>query len=123
MVELNGDSFSTGFVLRDAAGPHPPAILARPIEQQYDAAWVRARLPRIFGFTPDVAEIEKRLLDVGFVAVPFGNSVGFPFVCNDYYGRTGLMFSPEGPDADSQARIAAAFLVFVAGVSRRPRRL
>lgn len=28
MVQLNGDHFSTGFALRDAAGPHPPAILA-----------------------------------------------------------------------------------------------
>jgi hypothetical protein len=57
MVELNGTNFSTCFHLRDVVGQHRPAILARPIEQQYDAAWVRARLPRVFAFTPDVAEV------------------------------------------------------------------
>jgi hypothetical protein len=30
-------------------------------------------------------------------------------ICNDYYGRTGLMFSPEGPDNGTQTKIAAAF--------------
>ena len=109
MVELNGRSFSTGVELRDVVGQHPPAVLARPIEQHYDAAWVRGRLPRVFGFTPVISEVEKSLLDVGFVAVAFGGSVGFPFVCADYYGRTGLMFSPEGPDEKSQAKIASAF--------------
>jgi hypothetical protein len=108
-VELNGDRFSTDFHLRDSAGERPPAILARPIEQQYDAAWVRARLPQVFGFTPELSEVEKSLLNVGFVAVAAGSSVGFPFLCTDYYGRTGIMFSPEGPDQDTQAKIAAAF--------------
>jgi hypothetical protein len=34
-------------------------------------------------------------------------------VCTDYYGRTGLMFSPEGPDQTMQAKIAAAFWSFL----------
>jgi len=108
-VELNGNGFSTDFYLRDSAGERPPPILARPIEQQYDAAWVRARLPRVFEFTPELSEVEKSLLDCGFVAVAAGTSVGFPFVCADYHGRTGIMFSPEGPAQDTQTKIAGAF--------------
>jgi len=108
-VELDGNGFSADFDLRDVVGERPPAILASPIEHQYDAAWVRARLPRVFGFTPELAEVEKSLLDVGFVAVAAGSSVGFPFICTDYYGRTGLMFSPDGPEQDTQARLASAF--------------
>lgn len=108
-VELDGNGFSTDFHLRDVAGERPPAILARPIEQQYDAAWVRARLPCVFGFTPQLSEVEKSLLDVGFVAVAVGTSIGIPFICTDYYGRTGLMFSPDGPDQGTRAKIASAF--------------
>src|SRR5688572_27853953 len=108
-VELDGNGFSTEFYLRDSAGQRPPAILARPIEQQYDAAWVRARLPLVFGFTPELSEVEKSLLHVGFVAVAQGNVIGFPFICADYYGRTGLMFSPNGPDQILRAKVAAAF--------------
>jgi hypothetical protein len=107
--ELDGNGFSTNYYLRDLVGEHPPAILARPIEQQYDAAWVRARLPRVFGITPALSEVEKSLLDVGFVAAAVRSSVGFPFICTDSYGRTGLMFSSDGPDQDTQAKIAAAF--------------
>lgn len=108
-IELDGNGFSTEFSLRDAARERPPATLARPIEQQYDAAWVRARLPRVFGFTPERSEVEKSLLDVGFVAVAIGSSVCIPFICADDYGRTGLVFSSDGPDRDTQATIAAAF--------------
>jgi hypothetical protein len=108
-VELAGNGFSTAYYLRDAAGEGPPAILARPIKEQYDVAWVRARLPRVFGFTPDLSEVEKSLLYVGFVAIAERSSVGWPFICTDYYGRTGLMFSPEGPDQSTQTKIAAAY--------------
>ena len=65
-------------------------------------------MPRVFGFTPEVSDAEKSLLDVGFVAVATGNA-GLPFICTDYYGRTALMFSPDGPAKDMQAKIAAAF--------------
>lgn len=108
-VELNGSSFSTDFYLRDAAGKSPVAILARPIEHHYDASWVRARLPRVFGFTPELSDVEKSLLDVAFVAVATGSTIAFPFVCADHYGRTGIMFSPEGPDQGQQVKIAQAF--------------
>ncbi len=108
-VELRGNQFSNDFYLKDAVVGSGPAILAGPIKKHYDAAWVRARLPNVFGFTPEKAEAEKALLDVGFVAVASGSTVGIPFVCIDYYGKTGLMFSPEGPDKDTQANIAHAF--------------
>lgn len=109
VVELEGSSFSIGFALRDVAGDSPPAVLMLPIEQQYDAAWVRARLPCVFEFAPQPAEAEKSLLDIAFVAVPIGSAVGFPFICTDYYGRSGLMFSPNGPPPDMQTEIAVAF--------------
>lgn len=109
LVELNGSSFSTEFHLKDSVGERPPPVLARPLAEKYDAAWVRGRLPRIFGFSPAVAEVEKSLLDVGFVAVETGRATGFPFVVADSYGRTGLMSSPDGPPSATQARIAAAF--------------
>jgi hypothetical protein len=108
-VKLAGNGFSHGFHLRDAVGAPPPAILANPIEAQYDAAWVRARLPRVFGFIPGDSDVEKTLLYVGFVAVPLESQTGFPFICTDYYGRTGLMFSPEGPDTETQTKIANTF--------------
>jgi hypothetical protein len=108
-VKLDGDGFSTDYYLRDLAGDRLPMILAQPIERQYDAAWVRARLPLVFGFTPELSEGENSLLNVGFIAAAAGSSVGFPFLCTDYYGRTGLMFSEEGPDENIKAKIAAAF--------------
>ena|GEM_PF-1521958 len=107
-VELDGDGFSSGFHLCDVVCERP-AILLRPIEFQYDAAWVRARLPFVFDFTPHPAEAEKSLLEAGFVAVAVGSSVGIPFLCTDDYGRTGLVFSPDGPDQETQTTIAAAF--------------
>jgi hypothetical protein len=108
-VGLEGNGFSMDFYLRDSAGEPPPSILARPIEQGYDAAWVRGRIPQVFGFTPELSELEKSLLFVGFVVVATGRLIGFPFVCTDHYGRSGLIFSPDGPDAATQAQIAAAF--------------
>jgi hypothetical protein len=35
--------------------------------------------------------------------------VGYPFYCTDYYGQTGLLFSPLGPDEDTKKAIAGAF--------------
>jgi hypothetical protein len=107
-VELSGKSFTIGFDLADSIAGRPPTILARPLKENYDAAWVRARLPRVFDFTPELSDMEKSMLYVGFVAVA-ESSLGIPFVCTDYYGRTGLTFSPDGPDADAKAKIAEAF--------------
>jgi len=108
-VELNGNGLSIELFLRDFARERLPAILARPIKHDYDAAWVRARLPHVFGLTPDLSQVEKSLLFVGFVAVAGGGSLALPFVCTDYYGRSGIMFSPEGPDEATKKKIASAF--------------
>lgn len=110
-VELVGNSFSMSFRLRDSVGEPLPSVLAHPIEHQYEAAWVRGRLPCVFKFTPELSEGEKCLLYVGLVAVAVTKEgmVGLPFVCTDYYGNVGLMFSSDGPSHDIQAEIAAAF--------------
>ena len=108
-LKLDGNGFSTDFYLRDSVGEMPPPILTVPIKEQYDVAWVRSRIPRIFGFTPELSDVEKSLLDVGFIAVFESANVGIPFRCTDSSGRSCLMFSPEGPDVATQKNIAAAF--------------
>src|SRR4051812_32551559 len=54
-VELNGNGLSIELFLRDFARERLPAILARPIKHDYDAAWVRARLPHVFVHPRSVA--------------------------------------------------------------------
>ena len=90
-----------------ASSPSP--ILSHPIEHYYDAAWVRARLPFVFNFTPEQSEAEKSLLQVGFVTVSTGSAVAWPFIYADFYGRTGIMFSPDGPEQETQSEMADAF--------------
>ncbi len=107
-VVLNGEWFGSEAYL-SAAVTKPPLILAKPISQGIDAVWVRARIPEVFDFTPVLSSTETSLLEVGVVAVPEGASVGTPFICTDYYGRSELVFSPEGPPPNEKAEIAAAF--------------
>jgi hypothetical protein len=99
------------FPLHDFAGQPPPAVLQLAFERQYDAAWVRARLPRVFGFTPVfVEEAESALLDVGFVAQSLGEAEVKPFVCADSHGRAHLGFPVHnGADGPLRKRIAQAF--------------
>jgi len=108
LIELNGNGFRIGFKLADLIGGRAPAVLVAPLKGKYDVSWVRARLPTAFGFTPEVSEVEKSLLNVGFIAVT-ADMTGIPFKCADYYGRTGIMFSPEGPDPALQQKVAEAF--------------
>jgi hypothetical protein len=83
-----------------------------------DAAFVRARIPCIFGYTPVYdEEHEKALLSDGFVAVLPDSNTAIPFECSDYYGRTGLVFSENGPDEGIRRQIADAFWVIVASDS------
>jgi hypothetical protein len=109
VVRLIGNGFAHDYRLADHVGAHAPGVLWVPLHGQFEAAWVRARIPRVFGFDPEPAEVEKALLDLGFVAIPEGTDAGYPFWCSDHYGRVALLFSPEGPDRWLQARIAAAF--------------
>lgn len=108
-VVLDGTGFSLAQRLSDHIRGREPPVLRHPVENGFDAAWVRARIPNTFGFTPEKAEVEKALLNVGFVAVPEGEAVCYPFVCIDHYGRTGLMFSDEGPEEFIKQSIAAGF--------------
>ena len=103
-VELDGSSFSLDYRLSDQFGDLLPPALRSPISEGIDAAWVRARIPNIFGFTPDPAEIEKSLLYSGFVAVTEDRSVCYPFLCTDHYGRAALMFSNDGPEEAGHCR-------------------
>ncbi len=108
-VVLDGTAFGLDDRLGDHVGEGEPPVLRHAVETGFDAAWVGARIPNTFGFTPERAEVEKALLDVGFVAVPEGESVCYPFVCTDSYGRTGLMFSDHGPEEAIKRSIAAGF--------------
>jgi hypothetical protein len=88
------------------ASEAPPA-LRRALAEQYDAAWVRGRLPRVFGYEPADPEVEKTLLHETFAAVRGDEAVIFS--CADHYGRTALIFSDAGPDQATKGSIAAAF--------------
>lgn len=110
-VALDGSSFSLGHALEDHLRPPAkvPVPLRAALKEGFDAAWVRARIPRLFGFTPDYAEGDKSVFFEGFVAVTPDLAVGYPFVFTDYYACSRLMFSDEGPADEIKAEIAAAF--------------
>jgi len=94
----------------DAAPGGPPVVLRLAFEKQYDAAWVRARLPRVFGFTPEfVEEGESALLDVGFIASPSGGGEPAAFVCADLHGRAGLCFPAAAARGNGRRQVAQAF--------------
>ena len=108
-IELDGDSFSLDYRLEDQPGAKGPLIIRLAIRHRCEAAWVRARIPKVFGFTPRPAEVEKALIDVGFVAVADDHPTGYPFLCTDYYGRAALGFSNRGPENPLKRAIADAF--------------
>jgi hypothetical protein len=88
---------------------HPKMRRLR-IQKYADAAFVRARIPSIFGYAPIyVEEEEKALIMEEFVAVLPDGKTAIPFACRDYYGRSSLMFSADGPEEILQAQIADAF--------------
>jgi hypothetical protein len=108
-VELEGAMFGSSFQLNELPGDRIPPVLRVPVDNQFDVAWVRARLPVAFGCTPEPSEVEKTFLLQGFVAVPDGADVGVPFECSDYYGKTALTFSQAESDEDLKGRVADAF--------------
>lgn len=114
-VELDGNSSSLNHRLEDQCDDRAHPALLGPVRRGFDAAWVRARIPRLFGFTPEPAEGEKALIDVGFVAVAEAGMVCYPFLCADHHGRSALGFSDEGPTRDIQRSIAIAFWTALAG--------
>jgi hypothetical protein len=107
-VELEGRMFSSSFKLRELPGYRIPPVLRVPIAEQFDVAWVRARLPTAFGCTPQPSEAEKTFLSQGFVAVSDGVE-GVAFECSDYYGKTSFTFSPAESDDALKSGVADAF--------------
>src|SRR5918993_5526908 len=105
-VELDGMMFRPSFGLNELPGERIPPVLRVPVEQQFDVAWVRARLPVVFGLTPEPSGIEKTFLHEGFVAVPEGSEEGIAFECSDSYGKTSLTFSEAETDEPPKARVA-----------------
>lgn len=108
-VGLEGDGGSLDHRLGDHCGDQGPPSLRFPIRHGFDAAWVRARIPHAFGFTPGPSEVEKTLVHLGFAAVTGDGSACYPFVCMDHYGRTALLFGDPGPEAAVRRAIAEAF--------------
>lgn len=108
-VSLDGD-LEAEQPLSDHLGDHPPPILRPWVPENLDAHWVRARLPVVFAYTPPSAEVEKALLDEGFLAVrdEAGQMLGYPFRCSDHYGRTALAFGEGVPESVRRA-IAVSF--------------
>jgi hypothetical protein len=110
LIRLNGTMFSPGHYFDEH-----PAMPTDCIPDHADAAFVRARIPCIFGYTPTYhEEHEKSLLSDGFVAVLPDGKTSIPFECSDYYGRSSLTFSSDGPDESVQSQIADAFWEIVA---------
>jgi hypothetical protein len=83
-----------------------PRALRKVLAAGSDAAWVRARLPRVFDYAVSDPEMEKTLFCETFVAVRGEDAV--VFTCADYYGRTGLSFAPK-LDAETKTAITKAF--------------
>ena len=109
IVELDGSSFSSEHPLAEFVPGRLPAALAEAAAGGFDVAWVWGRVSRVFRFAPVPSETEKTLLEQGFVATTADLATAYPFVCTDYYGRTALMFSANGPPADVRRSIAQDF--------------
>lgn len=80
-------------------------VIADAVAGMYEAAWVRARIPRVFGYTPAPSEVEKSLIHETFTATRDG--VTCSFTCIDHYGKAGLELGAL--DAATKASIAEAF--------------
>jgi hypothetical protein len=105
---LEGDRFSPSHRLMDHIDvATAPAVLKSALAGGWDAAWVRARLARAFAYEPVVSEVEKSLLCECFVASREDDA--YLFECLDYYGKTSVVFSPNGPERAIQDAIASAF--------------
>jgi hypothetical protein len=105
--DLEGTSFAPSHPLAEVLDPAAcPSVLRVALHQGYDAAWVRARFPVVFGCVPGPAEAEKALLAERLVAVR--GREAFVFECGDYYGRTALCFA-EVVESGARDAIARAF--------------
>jgi hypothetical protein len=108
-VTLHGETFSHSHPLHGAVGDYPPAILSEPLREGFESVWVRARLPQVFSYEPETPSDGTHLLQATFLAIETDSPHAYPFHCTDSGGRAALIFSPSGPDAATQAKIAHAF--------------
>jgi hypothetical protein len=108
-VKLNGWSFSLEYPLTDFLPKKIPSSLRAALKDDVDANWVWARISREFETDLSVSQTEKSLLHQGFLALTNDLQTAYPFVCSDYYGKTKLMFSKEGPETALKEKIAADF--------------
>jgi hypothetical protein len=105
VVRLNGSCFSLEHYFRDHPAPERTNV-----PDPFDAAFIRARIPRLFGYTPLYDEgQEKSLICEGFIAVLADRQTAVPFMCSDCYGATGLLFSEDGPEPELRESIASSF--------------
>lgn len=104
-VELEGNGWTVFSKFRDS--PPGQTVSCPP---NADAAFLRARVPRVFGYTPIYDEAnEKCLMWEGFVAVDRSSEFGIPFLLTDNYGESGLLFGDPGPDDPRKSSIAESF--------------
>lgn len=108
-LKLEGQMFRPSYRLAQLPSDRIPPVLRIPIERGFDVAWVRARIPIVFGYAPDVSEVEKSVLYEGFLAVSENAGDAVPFECSDYYGKTSLTFSPAETDEPLKQSVADAF--------------
>ena len=107
-LEFEGQC-SRPFPLNELPRNRIPPVLRIPMQEHFDVAWVRARLPHAFGIAPEPAEdADKAMLAVGFVAIREGADEGIAFECYDHYGKTSLIFS-EDEQVDEMKQVADAF--------------
>jgi hypothetical protein len=109
VIDTGGETFRPASFLNALPADRVPSVLRVPIEQNYDAAWVRARLPGAFGILPGQPEMEKVLLGVSFVAVRDGAGEGTAFDLTDYDGKSALTFGESESDDPLKQAIADAF--------------
>ncbi len=107
-LELAGSGFSPAYPLKESKPPLP-ACLRICLHEDLDVAWVRARVPRLFGITPLPSDGEKNHLWVSFAAIRPGDREAIAFECGDYYGTTSLYFSELETDESAKASVACAF--------------
>ncbi|WP_335131474.1 hypothetical protein [Nostoc sp.] len=112
------------FPLSDYIEGQPPSILQRCHDLfgesvnavSVNAAWVRARIPAIFGSNIliglSIPDYKYALIEQMFVACELGSNgdwIAYPFICEDYNLRAGLRFYPDDSSTEVYERIAKAF--------------
>jgi hypothetical protein len=108
-VELSGNSWSCECELRQFPDLHGFAVIAPLIRQGIDAIWVIGRIKAIFGSWIDIREGEKSILNEGFLVQCQSKGFFVPFMLNDHYLRTSILFGATLDDQELKTAIARSF--------------